>query len=89
MHVLLRGGHSQRLRLASGLVLFTFAGTHFINHATGLVSLELMHQMQDLRTAVTRSVPGSVVLGAALVTHIGLCCSRISSTHGSRTRCSA
>jgi adenylate cyclase len=72
MHVLLRGGLSQRLRLASGLVLFTFAGTHFLNHATGLVSLELMHQMQDLRTAVTRSVPGTVVLGAALVTHIGL-----------------
>ena len=72
MHVLLRGGLSQRLRLASGLVLFTFAGTHFLNHATGLVSLELMHQLQDLRTVVTRSAPGSAVLGAALVTHIAL-----------------
>jgi ferredoxin len=72
MHVLLRGGLLQRLRLASGLVLFTFAGTHFLNHATGLVSLELMHQLQDLRTAVTRSAPGTAVLGAALVTHIAL-----------------
>jgi len=31
-----------RLRLASGLVLFTFALTHFLNHAMGLVSLEAM-----------------------------------------------
>jgi ferredoxin len=72
MHVLLRGDLLQRLRLASGLVLFTFAGTHFMNHALGLVSLEFMHQVQDIRTAVTRSIPGSLVLGSALATHISL-----------------
>ena len=72
MHVLLRGSLVQRLRLASGLVLFTFAATHFTNHALGLVSLEAMHQMQDVRTFVTRSTPGTVVLAAALATHIGL-----------------
>ncbi|PWB61718.1 MAG: adenylate/guanylate cyclase domain-containing protein [Bradyrhizobiaceae bacterium] len=72
MHVLLRGSVVQRLRLASGLVLFAFAGAHFTNHAMGLVSLEAMHQMQDLRTALTRSTAGTVVLTAALATHIGL-----------------
>ena len=72
MHVLLRGGLLQRLRLASGLVLFTFAGAHFLNHATGLVSLELMHQIQELRTTVTRSTIGTTVLVAALSTHISL-----------------
>jgi ferredoxin len=72
MHVLLRGDVLQRLRLASGLVLFTFAGTHFMNHALGLISLELMHQVQEIRTAVTRSTPGSLVLGSALATHISL-----------------
>ncbi|MCZ7660317.1 MAG: hypothetical protein M5U07_21900 [Xanthobacteraceae bacterium] len=72
MHVLLRGSLVQRLRLASGLVLFAFAGAHFTNHAMGLVSLEAMHQMQDLRTALTRSTAGTVVLTAALATHIGL-----------------
>jgi ferredoxin len=72
MHVLLRGSIEQRLRLASGLVLFSFAATHFTNHALGLVSLEVMHQMQDVRTFVTRSAPGTVVLVAALVTHLGL-----------------
>lgn len=72
MHVLLRGGLLQRLRLVSGLVLFTFAGAHFLNHAMGLVSLELMHQVQDVRTAITRSAPGTAVLAAALATHIVL-----------------
>jgi adenylate cyclase len=43
MHVLLRGSLAQRLRIASGLVLFAFAATHFLNHAVGLVSLEAMH----------------------------------------------
>jgi adenylate cyclase len=72
MHVYLRGSVEQRLRLASGLVLFAFAAAHFLNHALGLVSLEVMHAVQDLRTLITRSLPGTIVLGAALVTHITL-----------------
>lgn len=72
MHVYLRGNSLQRLRLASGLILFAFAATHFLNHALGLVGLEVMHQAQQMRTAVTRSVPGTIVLAAALVTHIAL-----------------
>ena len=43
MHVLLRGDDAQRLRIASGLVLFAFATTHFLNHALGLINIELMH----------------------------------------------
>jgi adenylate cyclase len=72
MHVYLRGNSLQRLRLASGLVLFTFAATHFLNHALGLAGLEVMHQAQQIRTAVTRSIPGTIILAAALATHIGL-----------------
>ncbi len=72
MHVYLRGNGLQRLRLASGLILFAFAATHFLNHALGLVGLEAMHQAQQMRTAVTRSLPGTIVLALALVTHIVL-----------------
>lgn len=72
MHVLLRGDLLQRLRLVSGLVLFTFAGAHFLNHALGLLSLEAMHQMQMVRTVVTRSTGGTIVLAAALLTHLTL-----------------
>ena len=53
MHVLARGDLLQRLRLATGLILFTFAATHFFNHALGLVSLEAMQAMQDWRKVVT------------------------------------
>lgn len=72
MHILLRGTVSQRLRIASGLVLFTFALTHFLNHALGLVDIDTMQTVQDWRTAVTRSVPGTIVLGLALLTHVSL-----------------
>ena len=70
MQILLRGNHLQRVRLASGLVLFTFALAHFLNHAVGLVSLESMHEIQLWRTAVTRSWPVSIILLVALLVHM-------------------
>jgi len=72
MHILWRGDTFQRLRLISGLILFTFATTHFLNHALGLVSLDWMQTVQQYRWMVTRSVPGTVVLLSALVIHISL-----------------
>lgn len=72
MNAPLRGDFLQRLRLASGLVLFIFAGTHFLNHAVGLYGLDAMHEMEAWRTAFTRSWPGSILLGAALLTHLSL-----------------
>src|SRR3954447_2705633 len=41
----------QTWRLASGLVLFAFVLTHFLNHALGHVSLEAMQQGQAIRGA--------------------------------------
>ncbi len=61
-----------QLRLWSGLILFAFATTHFINHAMGLISVDVMQAGQDVRTAVTRSLPGTVILIAAAVTHFVL-----------------
>ena len=72
MHVYLRGSLQQKLRLVSGFVLFAFAAAHFLNHALGLVSLEAMHEMQQMRTAVTRSTLGTAILAVALATHIVL-----------------
>ncbi len=60
------------LRLWSGLILFGFATTHFINHAFGLVSLDMMQAGQDLRTSITRSTPGTVILIAAALVHFSL-----------------
>ncbi|GJE01989.1 adenylate/guanylate cyclase domain-containing protein [Methylobacterium isbiliense] len=67
-----RGSWRQRARLVSGLVLFAFAGTHFANHALGLVSLDVMRAAEGWRTAVTRSLPGTVVLAGALLVHVAL-----------------
>ncbi|MBY0298549.1 MAG: (2Fe-2S)-binding protein, partial [Methylobacterium sp.] len=67
-----RGSWRQRVRLASGLILFAFAGTHFANHALGLVSLDVMRAAEGWRTAVTRSLPGTVVLAGALLAHVAL-----------------
>lgn len=72
MHVLFRGNAAQRLRIISGLILFAFAATHFLNHALGLIDLETMHEVQQWRWVVTRSVPGTFILLAALVTHVTL-----------------
>jgi adenylate cyclase len=78
MHVLARGDLLQRLRLATGLVLFTFAATHFLNHALGLVSLDAMHAMQSWRKVATRSWPGSIVLLGAFLVHVSLALYKIS-----------
>ncbi len=62
----------RRVRLATGIVLFTFAATHLLNHALGLVSLEVMEQVRLYRTAITRSAPGSALLLVSLITHLVL-----------------
>lgn len=59
-------------RLASGLVLFAFVLTHFLNHALGHVSLDAMLEVQAVRRAVWRSWPGTVLLYGAAAVHIGL-----------------
>lgn len=65
-------GSLPALRLGSGLVLFAFAATHFINHALGLISLEVMQAGQDLRLMVTRSLLGTAVLSGAALVHFTL-----------------
>ena len=72
MHVLWRGDNLQRLRLTSGLILFAFAATHFLNHALGLISVDVMQEVQQWRWVVTRSWPGTIVLATALAAHVVL-----------------
>ena len=69
---LLRLCNPQTWRLASGLVLFAFVLTHFLNHALGHVSLEAMQQGQGVRRAVWGSWPGTLLLYGAAAVHVGL-----------------
>lgn len=62
----------RQARLATGLVLFAFVLTHFLNHAVGLVSIDAMEGVRDLRTAITRSWPGTVILLGAFLIHFVL-----------------
>lgn len=77
MRVLDGGSVAQRLRLISGLILFAFALTHFLNLAVGLVSIEAMNQVQSWRTAVTHTVVGGLVLALALIVHAGLALAKL------------
>ncbi|MEO1103402.1 MAG: adenylate/guanylate cyclase domain-containing protein [Pseudomonadota bacterium] len=70
------GSIAQRLRLASGLVLFAFVLSHFLNHALGLWSIGVMEAVGEVRRAAWRSLPGSVLLYGAFLVHIALALSK-------------
>ncbi|MGC1503175.1 MAG: adenylate/guanylate cyclase domain-containing protein [Sulfitobacter sp.] len=70
MNDLWRGDWSTRLRITSGLVLFTYALLHFLNIGLGMLSPAWMDAMQDARQFVTRSFLGSVLLYGAFIVHI-------------------
>ena len=61
-----------RIRLYSGLVLLTFVSMHLFNHALGLISFEAMDAALPFTTRPWRSWPGTLLLGAAAITHSGL-----------------
>ncbi len=61
----------RELRLATGLVLFAFATTHFLNHALGNISIDAMELGLKV-VGVWRTLPGAIVLYAALLTHMAL-----------------
>lgn len=59
----------RQIRLWTGLVLFTYLTTHFVNHALGLVSLEAMAAGQAWFVLVWRSLPGTVALYGSFGIH--------------------
>ncbi len=58
-----------RLKLLSGLVLFSFLLTHLLNHALGLVALDAAQAFAVWFSAFWRSPPGSLLLYGALLLH--------------------
>ena len=70
-------GIERTARLWSGLVLFTFVLTHFLNHALGIFGIAVMEEAQLWRTAVWRSTPGTILLYGAAAVHVVLACKRI------------
>lgn len=61
-----------KLRVVSGLVLFTYALFHFLNLGLGLFSHHWLEAGQSWRQVITRSILGEVLLYGALLTHAGI-----------------
>jgi adenylate cyclase len=57
------------LRMASGLVLFTYIAAHLVNHALGLVSLAAAEEGLSFAVQVWNSLPGTMLLYGAAATH--------------------
>lgn len=58
-----------RVRIGSGIVLFLYAATHLLNHALGLVSLEVLEYARRLFVGFWRSAPLNWVVVSALGLH--------------------
>jgi adenylate cyclase len=58
-----------RLKLLSGLVLFTFLGTHLLNHALGLIALDAAEAGAVWFKALWRNPLGTLVLYTAFLLH--------------------
>ncbi|MDP6567485.1 MAG: adenylate/guanylate cyclase domain-containing protein [Alphaproteobacteria bacterium] len=63
---------ARKVGLGSGLVLFVFVATHFLNHSLGIISLEAMEAGREVFIAVWRSVPGTILLYGAMFLHVVL-----------------
>ncbi len=61
-----------RLRLASGLVLFVFVLGHLLNHALGLISLEAMNAGLAVFILPWRGWAGTALLAGAVIVHVGV-----------------
>lgn len=60
------------MRLISGLVLFVYVATHYLNHMLGLASLSAMEAGRDWFLAFWRFPPLEILLVWALVAHVVL-----------------
>ncbi|MCB1971583.1 MAG: adenylate/guanylate cyclase domain-containing protein [Geminicoccaceae bacterium] len=61
----------RRLRIGSGLVLFSFTTTHLINHAFGLISYEAAEAARRTALGSWHTDWGSSIVLAALFVHVG------------------
>jgi adenylate cyclase len=62
----------RRIRLISGLVMFAYVTTHFINHSMGLVSVQFMDRVLHDVHEYWSSQLGGIILYSAFATHYGL-----------------
>jgi adenylate cyclase len=59
----------RRIRLASGLVLFAYVASHFLNHAMGLVSHSALAEGREVFLAIWRNPVGTLLLYGSILAH--------------------
>ncbi len=63
----------RQVRLATGLVLYAYVATHFLNHALGLISIDAAEWGRHFFfLPVWRNWPATAVLYGSLIAHLGL-----------------
>src|SRR5450432_2171879 len=62
----------RRLRLVSGLLLFVYVTTHFLNHALGLISHQALADGRTVFVAIWRNPVGTLLLYGAIVVHLSM-----------------
>jgi adenylate cyclase len=60
------------VRLACGIVLYSYLVTHFANHALGNISLAAMEEGLEYHVITWQSLPGTLLLYSALAIHAAL-----------------
>jgi adenylate cyclase len=72
IRTLARGIGLRQIRLVSGMILFAYILSHFLNHALGNISLDAMADGVKWHTAFWQFLPVSIVFYAACLVHAGL-----------------
>jgi adenylate cyclase len=72
IRTLARGIGLRQVRLVSGIILFAYLVSHFLNHALGNISLEAMADGVWWHTAFWQFLPVSIVFYTACIVHAGL-----------------
>jgi adenylate cyclase len=68
----IRGVGLRQVRLASGVILFAYLVSHFLNHALGNISMEALAIGVYFHTLFWQFPPVAVIFYAAVLTHTGL-----------------
>ena len=72
MTTFMRGISLRQVRLASGVVLFAYLVSHFLNHALGNISLEALAGGAYLHVAFWQFLPVTILFYAACLVHTAL-----------------
>src|SRR3979411_882762 len=67
-----RGISARQIRLASGLILFAYLVSHFLNHALGNISMDALASGVYFHTVFWQFLPVAIAFYAAALAHTGL-----------------